>query len=75
MDLQDVYEPWSSVFELPQNCDPADEAHVQIHVVKLSLQISMVLYLLVHQNASERKCITIMAMSIKCKVCEIPNEI
>jgi hypothetical protein len=35
MDLQDVYEPWSSVLGLPQNCDPADEAQIQIHVAKL----------------------------------------
>jgi len=37
LDVQDVYEPWSSVLGLPQNCDPADEAYIQIHVTKLYL--------------------------------------
>jgi len=37
LDVQDVYEPWSSVLGLPQNCDPADENYIQIHVAKLYL--------------------------------------
>ena len=37
MDVQDAYEPWSSVLGLPRNCDPADEAYSHTHVVKLYL--------------------------------------
>jgi len=67
LDVQDVCEPWSSVLGLPQNCDPADEAYIQIHVAKLYLISDLhVPFFVGLSKCWKENIITVMVVSIKC---------